>query len=78
MGKRYRCGEHALKRVEGLRLPLHGEAAVNDHGYSFPLSYISTLYGSGARVSGPVVPCGLQGEHGGQCYEVASATDAEP
>jgi hypothetical protein len=24
------------------------------------------------------VPCGPQGEHGGQCYEAASATGAEP
>jgi hypothetical protein len=24
------------------------------------------------------VPCASQGEHGGQCYEAASATGAEP
>jgi hypothetical protein len=27
-------------------------AAVSDHGYSFPLSYINILYGSRARVGG--------------------------
>jgi hypothetical protein len=27
-------------------------AAVSDHGYSFPLSYINILYGSRVRVSG--------------------------
>jgi energy-coupling factor transporter ATP-binding protein EcfA2 len=32
--------------------PLHRDAAVNDHGYSFPLFYINILYGSRARVSG--------------------------
>jgi hypothetical protein len=54
------------------------QAAVNDRGLGFLFPYISILYGSGARVSGAGVPCGSQGEHGGQCYEVASATGAEP
>jgi hypothetical protein len=56
----------------------HRQAAVNDNGYSFPLSYINILYGSGARVSGAWSACGSQGEHGGQCYEAANATGAEP
>jgi len=48
--------------------------AVNDDGYSFPLSSL-ILYGSGAERG---VSCGSQGEHGSQCYEAASATGAEP
>ena len=54
------------------------QAAVNDHGYSFPLSYINILYGSTEESAKREVSCGSQGEHGGQCYEGGSATSAEP
>jgi hypothetical protein len=53
--------------------------AAQRRGYRFiSVSYINILYSSRARVSGAWSVLRLAGEHGGQCYEAASATGAEP
>ena len=45
-------------------------------GFLFPTLISSTAVEQESAERG--VPCASQGEHGGQCYEAASATGAEP
>ena len=45
-------------------------------GFLFPTLISSTAVEQESAERG--VPCASQGKHGGQCYEAASATGAEP